>query len=57
MNYKPGDKVQITVKGVTWDDVVKARRYKKNKIIGYYLESKMIAPPDCIVQKKTFYIQ
>ena len=48
MSFCLGDKVKVTVKGATWEDVVVSPKFSRidDKLIGYILESGTIVPED-----------
>jgi len=48
MSFCLGDKVKVTVKGATWEDVVVSPKFSRidDKLIGYILESGTIVPGD-----------
>jgi len=45
MNYKPGDKVKVTVNGATWEDEI---RYKGNTTHEYFLQSGITVPENAL---------
>jgi hypothetical protein len=45
MNYKPGDKVKVTVNGATWEDEI---RHKANSINEYFLQSGITVPASAL---------